>query len=127
MMERKNLPGPWYFLMAILAMFYLQNHVYGSPRAESISYSETIHLLESRQLAAGEVNEPCIRGLLKSARPGGSRNMVMARMYTRLSSLPAQYNAEYKGIRESHLLTKLLSWTMPMVVSSPSGFLSCRA
>jgi cell division protease FtsH len=115
-MDRKKLVTLWYFFMAILAMFYLQNYVFGSTRAEPISYSEMIHLLESEQIAAVEVNEQYIRGHLKSARPGGSQYVVTARMDTELASLLGQYNVEYKGIIESHLLANLLSWFMPMAV-----------
>ncbi len=116
MMDRKKLVSLWYFFMAVLAMFYLQNYVFGSSRAESISYSEMIHLLESGQIVAVEVDEQYIRGHLKSARPGGSQYVVTARMDTELAGLLGQYNVEYKGIIQSHLLANLLSWIMPMAV-----------
>jgi cell division protease FtsH len=125
-MDRKKLVTLWYFFMTILAMFYLQNYVFGSTRAESISYSEMIHLLESEQIAAVEVNEQYIRGHLKSARPGGSQYVVTARMDTQLASLLGQYNVEYKGIIESHLLANLLSWFMPMAVFLGIWFIIMR-
>ena len=115
-MDKKKLVTLWYLIMAIMAMFYLQNYVFSSSRAESISYSEMIHLLESGQIEAVEVNEQYIRGHLKSARPSGSRYVVTARMDTELASLLGQYDVEYKGIIESHLLANLISWIMPMAV-----------
>jgi cell division protease FtsH len=115
-MDKKKLVTLWYLIMAIMAMFYLQNYVFSSSRAESISYSEMIHLLESGQIAAVEVNEQYIRGHLNSARPGGSRYVVTARMDTELANLLGQYDVEYKGIIESHLLANLISWIMPMAL-----------
>ena len=111
-MDRKILVSLWYFIMAVLVMYYLQNYVLDHAPPESISYSEMIHLLESGQVAAIEVNEQYIRGQLKSARPGGSTRVVTARMDVELAKLLAQYDVEYKGIIESHLFATLLSWIM---------------
>jgi cell division protease FtsH len=115
-MDKKKLVSLWYFFLAVLAMFYLQNYVFSSTRAESISYSEMIHLLETGQVAAIEVNERYIRGHLKSARPSGSQYITTPRMDTDLAKLLSQYDVEYKGIIESHLVATLLSWIMPMAV-----------
>ena len=113
-MDKKKLVSLWYFFLAVMAMFYLQNYVLGTAHPESISYSEMIKLLETDQIAAIEVNEQYIRGHLKSPRPGGSQYVITARLDTDLAELLAQYNVEYKGVIESHLLANLLSWIMPM-------------
>ena len=103
--------------MTILVMFYLQNYVFGSNarRIHQLQRNDPSARVRADNVAV-EVNEQYIRGHLKSARPGGSQYVVTARMDTELASLLGQYNVEYKGIIESHLLANLLSWFMPMAV-----------
>ena len=115
-MDKKKQVSVWYFFLAVLAMFYLQTYVLGTARVQSVSYSEMMHLLETNQVASIEVDERYMRGRLKSARPDGSLYVRTARMDTDLARLLAQYDVEYKGIIESHLIATLLSWIMPMAI-----------
>jgi cell division protease FtsH len=113
-MGRKTFVSFWYLLLMVFSMYYLQNYVLGSTRPQSVSYSEMMHLLDSGQITSIEVDEQYIRGKLKSSTGKNSPYVITARMDTELAKLLSQYDVEYKGVIQSHLLATLLSWIMPM-------------
>jgi cell division protease FtsH len=99
-----------------LGMFYLQSYVMESKRIETVPYSEMIHLLETSQIVAIEVNEQHILAKLKSTAAGGKEYVTTPRMDADLVKLLSQYDVEYKGIIESHFVATVLSWVVPMAV-----------
>lgn len=115
-MDQRRVISIWYFLLFVLGMFYLQNYVLQSARVETITYSEMLRLLDTDRIESIEVNEQHIRGRLKSTGPGGEQYVTTPRMDSDLAKLLGQYDVEFKGIIESHLIATLLSWIVPMAV-----------
>ena len=115
-MDRKQVVSIWYFVLMVLSIFYLQNYIAESRRIETVPYSELIHLLETGQIVAIEVNEQHIIGKLKSTSAGGRQFITTPRMDADLVKLLSQYDVEYKGIIESHIIATVLSWVVPMAV-----------
>lgn len=113
-MDQRKIISIWYFVLMVLAMFYLQNIFLESQRVETVPYSELVHLLDTNQIAAIEVNEQHIRGKLKSTGAGGKEYITTPRMDADLVKLLSQYNVEYKGVIESYFVATVLSWVVPM-------------
>jgi len=115
-LDKKHVVSIWYFVLLVLAMFYLQNYVFQTARTESITYSEMLHLLEAGQVQAIKITDSHIQGQLKSAGPDGALYFKTPRVDTDLARLLTKYDVEYKGVIETHFFATLLSWVAPMLV-----------
>lgn len=68
-----------YPVLMVLVMYCLRNYVVGSAPAQSVSCSEIMHLPDTIRIASIEVDEPYLRGRLKTSVRKKSPYIVSAR------------------------------------------------
>jgi cell division protease FtsH len=113
-MDRESHINFWYIVLAILAMLLIQQWWLESSRVETIPYSEFQQLLEAGQIAEIQVRENTIRGKLRDTRPDGTDYIDTVRVEPDFAEDLAQYNVEFRGVIERHLISNLLSWLIPV-------------
>jgi len=113
-MDRESHINFWYIVLAILAMLLIQQWWLETRRVETIPYSEFQQLLEAGQIAEIQVRENTIRGKLREVRPDGTDHIDTVRVEPDFAKDLAEYNVEFKGVIERHLISNLLSWLIPV-------------
>jgi len=113
-MDRESHINFWYFVAAVMAMLLFQQWWLETRRVETIPYSEFQHLLKEGHIAEIQVRETTIRGKLKQARPDGTEYIHAVRVEPTFAEDLAQYDVEFKGVIERHLIANLLSWLIPV-------------
>ena len=114
-MEKKTHLSIWYFVLAMLAILFLQSLWVDSQTVERIPYSEFRRYLESGQITQVVVTETTVRGTLRE--PIDGRNQVVAvRVEPELAQDLDNYGVGYTGAVENTFLTDLLSWIVPILI-----------
>jgi cell division protease FtsH len=115
-MERKTQVTMWYWILAILALLWVQSIWVEMRGVESIPYSQFQQLLRDGQVQDINIGTNAIRGTLKSPLPDGSTRFVTTRVEPELAEQLDQYGIQYTQRVESTFLRDLLSWVIPAVV-----------
>jgi cell division protease FtsH len=115
-MERKTQVTVWYWILALLALLWVQSIWVEMRGVESIPYSQFQQLLKDGQVQDVTIGTNAIRGTLKSALPDGSTRFVATRVEPELAAQLDQYGIKYTQRVESTFLRDLLSWVIPAVV-----------
>jgi cell division protease FtsH len=106
----------WYFLLALLAVAWLQGLWSEVRSIEPITYSEfQAHLKEGR-IAEVTIGSATVEGRFKEPLPDGRRRFVAVRVEPGLARELDQSGVRYAGAVESRLLETLLSWIVPALV-----------
>jgi len=115
-MEKKHQINLVYFLIAMLVLLAFQGWWAEQQAFEPIPYSEFQGLLKEGKVADIQIGENMIRGTFKDSSGAGPRGFVTTRVDPELAADLAKYNVKFSGVIESHLLSNLLSWIVPVVL-----------
>ena len=115
-MERKTHFNFWYFVVAMLAIMFLQQVWLQSSQVETIPYSEFQVLLRDGQVKEITVADDYVRGILRSPLPDGRTQIFTVRVEPDLANDLDKYGVTYTGIIENNFISKLLSWILPVLL-----------
>jgi len=115
-MERKTHINFWYFVIALLAILYIQEWWAQGQQVQTIPYSEFQQLLETGQLEEISISQFKIRGKLATPDSSGHQFIETIRVEPDLAQDLAKYDVRFTGVSESRLLETLLSWLLPAFV-----------
>ena len=104
-----------YWMLALLALFTLQNIWQTQRTVEAVPYSDFEKALSEGKVAEVIVGETTITGKLKV--PEGSKTVIVAnRVEPDVAERLAKFNVPYTRVVESTFLRDLLSWVVPALV-----------
>ena len=115
-MEKKTQFSLWYFVFALLTVFWLHGIWVQAQTIEPIPYSEFQNLLKQGQVEEIAIRDQTIQGSLKAPLPDGRQKFITTRVENELAKDLAQYNVKFAGVIESTFLRDLLGWIIPAVV-----------
>ena len=105
-----------YWLLALLALVWIQSTWQAARTVEPVPYSQFEQALKEGRLAEVTVGDTTITGKLKSPEPGGKTVIVANRVEIDLAARLAAFDVPYTRVIESTLLRDLLSWVLPALV-----------
>ncbi len=105
-----------YWLLAMLALFALQNLWQASSQVEVVPYSEFEKALAEGRISEVVVGETRVTGKLGSPGPGGKTAIVATRVEPALAERLSKYGVPYTRVIESTFVRDLLSWVAPAAV-----------
>ncbi|MDH3230896.1 MAG: ATP-dependent metallopeptidase FtsH/Yme1/Tma family protein, partial [Alphaproteobacteria bacterium] len=114
-MEKKTQLSIWYFILAVLAILFLQSLWVDSQTVERIPYSEFRKYLADGKITEVVVSETTVRGTL-SEPIDGRRQVVAVRVEPGLAHDLDTFGVEYTGAIESTFLRDILSWIVPILI-----------
>ncbi len=115
-MEKQTHFNFWYFVGALLLVLWLQQHWLDSRQVETVPYSEFRQLLRDGRVREIGIADDYIRGTLEEPLADGQRFIYTVRVEPTLAEDLDQFGIEYHGIKESDILSNILSWLLPIVV-----------
>jgi len=105
-----------YWLLALLALVWIQSTWQAARTVEPVPYSQFEQALKEGRVVEVTVGETTLTGKLKSPEPGGKTVIVANRVEPDLAARLAAYDVPYTRVIESTLLRDLLSWMLPALV-----------
>ena len=105
-----------YFMLAMLAVLWMQSLWVESLHVERISYSEFQEQLKSGRIKEITVHENRIEGTFTTPMPSGHSRFVAIRVDPELAKDLEKYQVKYSGAVESTFLRDILSWVVPMLL-----------
>ena len=105
-----------YWLLAVLALLWLQNLWQAARTVESVPYSQFEQALAQGRVTDVVVGETTVTGRLKSPEPGGKTLIVANRVEPALAERLSRYDVPYARAIENTWLRDLLSWIVPAAV-----------
>ena len=105
-----------YWLLAALALIWLQDLLQAARTVESVPYSQFEQALAQGRVADVVVSETTVTGRLKSPEPGGKTLIVANRVEPALAERLSRYDVPYARAIENTWLRDLLSWIVPAAV-----------
>ena len=115
-MEPKTHFNFWYFVVALLAVVWLQQWLAGFGQVETVPYSELQALLREGRVAEIAIAEDHIRGKLRSPLPDGRDQIYAVRVDADLARDLEAYDVTYTGVVKNTFITTVLSWIVPVLV-----------
>jgi len=82
---------------------------------EQIPYSQFLDLLDKNSVAEVTVQQNVIEGKLKQPLPDGRQTFITTRVDPSIADALAQHGVKFDGAVESHWLSDVLSWIVPLV------------
>nr|WP_272211776.1 ATP-dependent zinc metalloprotease FtsH [Marinicella sp. W31]MDC2877665.1 ATP-dependent zinc metalloprotease FtsH [Marinicella sp. W31] len=113
-MERKNTFNIGYFLLAFLVIIGFQMW-FSSRDVAQISYSEMISYIEKGQVQSVAIADNTIQGQFKDA-VNGKEYFVTYRVPQELAVDFDKYKVDVTGVPDHSMLTKILSWILPIII-----------
>jgi len=106
----------WYFLLAFLALIYLQQF-FASPKAETIPYSQFKQNLIEGNVTKLTIGPEHITGALKGTDGKQEKEFTAIRVDDpNLVKELDEHKVRYSGLYESKLLSTILVWVLPLGV-----------
>ena len=105
-----------YWLLALVALFSLQNLWQMQRTVEAVPYSQFEKALAEGRVAEVVVGETTITGKLKSPEANGKSVIVANRVEPALAARLAPFDVPYTRVVESTWLRDVLSWVVPALV-----------
>ena len=102
-----------YWLLALLALVWLQSLWQAQRQVEPVAYSVFEQALAEGRVAEVLVGQTTVTGKLKNPDPGGKTVIVATRVEPDLAERLSRYDVPYTRVIESTLLRDLLSWVVP--------------
>ena len=115
-MDKQTTINFLYFMLAVLAVLWLQSFWIESRQVERLSYSEFQEHLHAGQIKEITVYENRIEGIFNRPIPSGQTRFVTVRVEPELAKDLEKYNVKFGGAVESTFLRDVLSWIVPMLV-----------
>lgn len=114
-MERKTEFNIWYWVLALLAVIFIQNIVGGARDIAPISYSQFEQFVEDGNISAVAIGADTITGTFETPIDGRSR-FVTAIVDPAILQRLDDANIEITGVPENTWLSTILSWVVPALV-----------
>ncbi|HEX4854033.1 ATP-dependent zinc metalloprotease FtsH, partial [Arenimonas sp.] len=105
-----------YWILALLALFWIQSVWQAARTIEPVPYSQFEKALAEGRVAEVVVGETTVTGRLKAPEPGGKTVIVANRVEPALAERLSKYDVPYTRVVESTLLRDVLSWVAPAAV-----------
>jgi cell division protease FtsH len=105
-----------YWLLAIMALVWMQSVWQATRTIEPVPYSQFEKALAEGRVAEVVIGETTITGKLKSPDPGGKTVIVANRVEPGVAERLSKYDVPYTRVVESTLLRDILSWVVPAAV-----------
>ena len=105
-----------YWLLAMLALVWVQSVWQASNTVEVVPYSEFEQALEQGRVAEITLGTRTITGKLKSPDAAGKSVIVANRVAPDVAERLSRYRVPYTQVVESTLVSDLLSWVVPALV-----------
>jgi len=105
-----------YWLLAMLALLWIQSTWQTARTVEPVPYSQFEQALAEGRVAEVTVGETTITGRLKSPDAAGKTMIVANRVAPDLAERLSRYDVPYTRVVESTLLRDILSWVAPAAV-----------
>jgi cell division protease FtsH len=115
-MEKKHQINLGYFLIAMLVLLAFQGWWAEQQAFTPIPYSEFQADLKAGRIESIQIGQNQIRGTFKSETDAKTRGFVTTRVDPELAADLAKYNVKFSGVIESHFISDLLSWIVPVVL-----------
>ncbi|MBI4205240.1 MAG: ATP-dependent metallopeptidase FtsH/Yme1/Tma family protein [Betaproteobacteria bacterium] len=115
-MDRQTSINLVYFMLAVLAVLWLQSLWVESRQVERLSYSEFEEHLKAGDIKDITVFENRIEGTFTRAMPSGQTRFVTIRVERELAKDLEKYNVKFGGAIESTFVRDILSWILPMLL-----------
>ena len=114
-MEKKTQLNIWYFVIAVMAILFLQNLWSQTQTVERIPYSQFRQYLADDMIAEVVVTETTIRGVLRQ--PIDGRTQVIAvRVEPEMAQDLEKFGVQFTGAVESTFLRDILGWIVPILL-----------
>lgn len=114
-MEKKNQFNFIYLVLAIWAVYLIQNFLGPAAQTIAISYNQFEDYLQQGQVKAVAVDDEFIQGEFTVAIEGKTR-FITPRLEVALAEKLAAYDVEYAGVVRSTFLANLISWVAPALI-----------
>ena len=114
-MEKKTQLSIWYFILAVIAILFLQSLWTDSQTVERIPYSEFRTYLADGKITEVVVSETTVRGMLKEP-VDGRQQVVAVRVEPNLAKDLDTFGVAYTGKIENTFLRDVLSWIVPILI-----------
>ena len=114
-MQKQTQISIWYFLLAVLAVFWIRDMWTEYRQVEPVPYSEFQQMLKDGKVKEITVSNNLIQGALVTPENGRSR-FVAIRVEPNLARELSQYPVKYTGVIENTFFRDLLSWVLPAVI-----------
>ncbi len=114
-MEKKNQFNFIYLVLAIWAVYLIQNFLGPAAQTTAISYNQFEDYLQQGQVKAVAVDDEFIQGEFTVAIEGKTR-FITPRLEVALAEKLAAYDVEYAGVVRSTFLANLISWVAPALI-----------
>ncbi|NBS97017.1 MAG: ATP-dependent metallopeptidase FtsH/Yme1/Tma family protein, partial [Betaproteobacteria bacterium] len=111
--------NPWnigYWILAIVAMLWIQSVWQAARTMEPVPYSQFEQALAHGQVSDVAIGEATITGKLKSPDAAGKTIIVANRVEPALAERLSKFDVPYTKVVESTLLHDILSWVAPAAV-----------
>jgi cell division protease FtsH len=105
-----------YWILALLALFTLQNWWQAAQQIEPVPYSEFEKALSEGRVSEVSISDRTITGKLKQPDARGKTLIVATRVEPEVAERLSKYGVPYTRVYESTLLRDLLSWVLPAAV-----------
>jgi len=125
-MERKVHFNFWYFVVALFAIMALQQWFGQYQQVETIPYSEFQAHLRDGNVEEVSVADDYVRGKLREPPRDGRQYIYTVRVDPELARDLEKYGVTYTGIIENNIISKILSWIIPVVVFFALWMYVCR-
>ena len=112
-MERKTQIHLWYFLLAFMALLWLQEAWIQHKQVERISYSEFQQQLKDGNVEEISILQNTIQGKFRKASPDGRSQFVTVRVEPEFARDLDKYDVRFTGTIENTLIRDILSWLVP--------------
>jgi cell division protease FtsH len=116
-MDKKMQYHAWYFVAALFGILLLQQFYSVSQRIDVIPYSEFQNSLKAGKIADVRVSNNYIQGAYKAPDKTGKKEFVTTRVDApELIAELDKYGVTFSGQIESHWLSDILSWVLPVLL-----------
>jgi len=105
-----------YWLLAMLALVWLQSLWQTAQTVEAVPYSEFEKALADGRVSEVVIRDTTVSGTLKSPDAGGKKLIVATRVEPDMAERLSHYNVPYTRVIESTWLRDLMSWVLPAAV-----------
>jgi len=112
-MEKRTQFNIGYFIVAVIALLWVQSVWVQTRTVQPITYSEFQTYLKENKVQEIRILENYIQGTFRQPLPDGRTRFVAVRVDPELARDLAPYNVKFSGVVQSTLLHDLLSWLVP--------------
>lgn len=114
-MDKKHQINVWYVAAAIMLLLLFQSWWSQISAIQAVPYSRFEQMLDDGLIDQVAVRENTLQGRLKSPTPEGREFVLTTRVDPEIAALLSKSGVEFAGTIESHFISNLLSWVMPLI------------